>query len=141
MDNSKKIRRGDVIAARGHRYQVERILFQDWYGNRSGYDVEFIDSTINAEYHHWKQEFDGGDVIRCHRYYSTCQCAACIDWNVADGGWRLRIWNGDGHKIWESHYGVQSDPFGPDGKAAFEKAEFDMKAYHSNDVWTEKVDD
>ena len=65
------IRSGDTIRSRFLAYTVEKILFQDWYGPREdvppcsdmwGYDIEFIDT--DGYYHHWKQNMDGGDVIR-----------------------------------------------------------------------------
>lgn len=69
--NSNIIKAGDVIRSGCHAYTVGRILFQDWYGPREavppcsdcwGYDVEFTDN--NGNYHHWKQNMDGGDVVR-----------------------------------------------------------------------------
>jgi len=70
MNNSTMIQPGDVITALGHSYTVSVVLFQDWYGDRSdangtawwGYDIEFKDT--NGNYHHWKQNEDGGDVVR-----------------------------------------------------------------------------
>ena len=69
--DSNKISAGDVIRSGYLSYTVDKILYQDWFGPREavppcsdwwGYDVEFIDD--NGYYHHWKQNIDGGDVIR-----------------------------------------------------------------------------
>ena len=49
---------GDRITAFGYRFTVETVLFQDWYGEKDGFDVEFTDTKGN--YHHWKQNQDGG---------------------------------------------------------------------------------
>ena len=69
--NSNPLRPGDVIRAYGLSFTIAKIFYQDWYGPRDaapecsdfwGYDVEFRDTE--GRYHHWKQNEDGGDVIR-----------------------------------------------------------------------------
>ena len=57
MANVAKI--GDKVTACGHTYTIAKILFQG-YWDRYGWDIEFIDSKGN--YHHWKQEQDGGNL-------------------------------------------------------------------------------
>ena len=62
---------GDRITAYGLTFSVGTILFQDFYGHQEnacfgsdcfGFDCEFLDSKGN--YHHWKQNQDGGFVER-----------------------------------------------------------------------------
>lgn len=60
MDSSKKVFPGDKITAYGLEFTVWQILYQDCICGT--YDVEFIDDQ--ARYHHWKQDQDGGHVIR-----------------------------------------------------------------------------
>lgn len=68
ITNENCINPGDVISDRsGLAFTVARVLFQDHYGDRFGYDVEFIDDQ-NA-YHHWKQDEDGGTVARSVLHY------------------------------------------------------------------------
>ena len=56
----KKIVKGDKITAFGYTFEVDEVIYQDYYmGN---YDVEFLDTR--GGYHHWKSEFDGGRVIK-----------------------------------------------------------------------------
>lgn len=68
---SNPILHGDKITALGLSFTVDEILYQDYYGSRAdvhpcsdcwGYDVEFKDPRGN--YHHWKQNQDGGQVAR-----------------------------------------------------------------------------
>ena len=59
----KKIFPGDQITAQGHTFTVWRILYQDCISG--SYDVEFIDDADG--YHHWKQDQDGGHIIRSGR--------------------------------------------------------------------------
>lgn len=58
--NMEKVFPGDRITALGHTFTVWYILYQDHLCDT--YDVEFIDD--HDRYHHWKQEYDGGTVIR-----------------------------------------------------------------------------
>lgn len=51
---------GDSISALGYTFDVWTILYQDSLAGL--YDVEFLDST--GRYHHWKENQDGGHVIR-----------------------------------------------------------------------------
>lgn len=56
----EKIVKGDKITALGYTFEVDEVIYQDYYmGN---YDVEFLD--VRGGYHHWKSEFDGGRVIK-----------------------------------------------------------------------------
>ena len=54
------ILKGDKISALGLSFTVDRILYQEYLCG--AFDCEFIDTKGN--YHHWKQEFDGGNVNR-----------------------------------------------------------------------------
>ena len=56
--DTSKIVPGDVITALGHSFTVWIIYYQDHMDG--SYDVEFIDDQLR--YHHWKQEYDGGNV-------------------------------------------------------------------------------
>ena len=68
ITNKTRINPGDVISNRsGLAFTVSSVLFQDHYGDRFGYDVEFIYDQ-NA-YHHWKQDEDGGTVTRSVPHY------------------------------------------------------------------------
>ena len=58
--NTEKVFPGDRITALGYTFTVWSILYQDHLCG--SYDVEFIDD--HDRYHHWKQECDGGNVIR-----------------------------------------------------------------------------
>lgn len=58
--NQAGINPGDNITAMGYTFTVARVLYS--YKERIGYDVEFIDSY--GGYHHWKQWYDGGELIR-----------------------------------------------------------------------------
>lgn len=70
MNSNNRILPGDRISALGCTYTVGTILYQEYYGDLSdaggtawwGYDVEFKDDA--GRYHHWKQNEDGGTVIR-----------------------------------------------------------------------------
>lgn len=56
----EKIVQGDKITALGYTFEVDEVIYQDYYmGN---YDVEFLD--VRGGYHHWKSEFDGGRIIK-----------------------------------------------------------------------------
>ena len=56
---------GDKITALGHTYTVAKILMQEYFPGRGKvpewWNVEFLDR--NDDYHHWKNQFDGGCVI------------------------------------------------------------------------------
>ena len=71
FDQAKKINPGDRITAMGYTFDVWTILYQDYFGDQAdaptgsdwyGHDIEFLDSA--GRYHHWKQNQDGGQVIR-----------------------------------------------------------------------------
>ena len=70
MNSTRSINHGDKITAMGLSFTVDRILYQDHFGDRPpvpgsdcwGYDVEFIDTHGN--YHPWKQNQDGGTASR-----------------------------------------------------------------------------
>ena len=56
-----KVEINDIVKVNGREYEVEKVLHCEfWDGN--GYDAEFIDT--NGHYHHWKQEEDGGELIK-----------------------------------------------------------------------------
>ena len=55
---------GDKIRALGYEFEVAKILYQE-YWERDGYDCEFIDSS--GGYHHWKQWYDGGELIKAEQ--------------------------------------------------------------------------
>lgn len=61
MHEVKQIKPGDKIRALGQEFIVGHIYFQHWYDLNGGWDVEFLDDKKN--YHHWKQDEDGGEVI------------------------------------------------------------------------------
>lgn len=65
------IKPGDRISAYGYTFTVGKILYQDYFGPKEavpetsdcwGYDIEFKDDQ--GRYHHWKQNQDGGELIR-----------------------------------------------------------------------------
>ena len=65
------IRSGDKITALGYTFTVDKILYQDYFGEQAsaprgsdwyGYDIEFLDDL--GRYHHWKQNQDGGMLLR-----------------------------------------------------------------------------
>ena len=56
----KLLKSGDIIVAMGISVVVKEIIYQDYFNGK--WDVEFVDSE--GKYRHWKQEFDGGDVVR-----------------------------------------------------------------------------
>ena len=60
MNTVERIHPGDAITAYGQTFTVWSVLYQDLYSDT--YDVEFLDDHDN--YHHWKQEYDGGTVTR-----------------------------------------------------------------------------
>ena len=71
MDTIRTITHGDRITACGCSFTVDTILYQDYYGDRTGrlpgsdcwgFDIEFKDPRGN--YHHWKQNQDLGTVSR-----------------------------------------------------------------------------
>lgn len=62
-----KVRVGDKIRAKGSTFTVKQILsYEDW-GNDGGIYLEFVDT--NNQYHYWKQDLDGGEVIRNEQIY------------------------------------------------------------------------
>lgn len=70
MKDVMRIEVGDAISAMGYTFTVGKILHQVYNGDLAhsggsdcwGYDVEFMDD--NGGYHHWKQNQDGGEVVR-----------------------------------------------------------------------------
>lgn len=71
ITDETRINPGDRISAYGLTFTVNKILYQDYYGPREavhpcsdcwGYDIEFTDNLGN--YHHWKQNQDGGFLTR-----------------------------------------------------------------------------
>lgn len=57
----QKARVGDRVSAMGLTFTIAGILYQ-CHGESYGWDIEFKDP--NGGYHHWKQESDGGELIR-----------------------------------------------------------------------------
>jgi hypothetical protein len=112
MDKIREIRPGDFIYALGYTFPVREVLYQDYYGDRSkagtsdcwGHDVEFKD--VDGRYHHWKQNQDGGGVIRVTWYRSTVNFRARIEqWPEGyQNEVKLLVFNQHGMKICESHY-------------------------------------
>ena len=60
MESTERVYPGDQISALGHTFTVWSILYQDHLCGT--YDVEFIDDQ--DRYHHWKEDSDGGHVVR-----------------------------------------------------------------------------
>lgn len=59
---------GDVVNVGRIYATIDRILYQDYWRD---WDIEFIDTCGN--YRHWKQGFDGGELIPkkgTKRYYN-----------------------------------------------------------------------
>lgn len=113
MTGTRKIIPGDIIYALGHSYPVVDILYQDYYGDRSncspssdcwGNDIEFIDA--DGLYHHWKQNQDGGGILRVTRFAGNMGSNARIEqWlDVYQDEVKLLVFNSHGYKTWESHY-------------------------------------
>ena len=118
-----------------------------------GYDIEFTDTS--GAYHHWKQNQDGGSAFRwdgrawspivpeeadgcpvpghriqiLHWYRNDFGFTAWIElWPVEYNGLvKLKIFNQEEYKIWESHY------TGPD---AVSRARIDLITRAAG-VWTE----
>lgn len=70
-EQKKQVIKGDRITALGYTFTVDVIIFQDYFGEKEkagigsdcfGFDIEFTDPKGN--YHHWKQNQDGGTVSR-----------------------------------------------------------------------------
>ena len=63
--DGKIIEVGDKITALGCTYTVSKVLSQEYFPESGKipewWNVEFYDK--NGNYHHWKNEFDGGCVI------------------------------------------------------------------------------
>ena len=55
-----KVSIGDTISALGYSFIVGKIIYQDYYNGN--WDVEFLD--VDGGYHHWKSEFDGGQITK-----------------------------------------------------------------------------
>ena len=53
---------GDAVEVNNKSYIVAKILHQEFWESRNEWDIEFID--VRGNYHHWKQGFDGGRLIR-----------------------------------------------------------------------------
>lgn len=53
---------GDTVNVCGKRYTIAKILSQSYWESRDEWDIEFVDTSNN--YHHWKQGFDGGRLIK-----------------------------------------------------------------------------
>ena len=56
-----KAQEGDKIRWRGSEWTIKKIYGQD-YWEGYGWRIEFEDT--HGGYHHWKQEMDGGELIR-----------------------------------------------------------------------------
>lgn len=62
MNEPRQLKAGDQIRAMGLTFTIGTIWYQHWYDMApGGWDVEFLDDKNN--YHHWKQDEDGGEVI------------------------------------------------------------------------------
>lgn len=55
----KRVRTGDKILCMGAVVTIGKILYQEYFDD---WDIEFIDTA--GYYRHWKQYFDGGQLIR-----------------------------------------------------------------------------
>lgn len=83
METREKLYPGDQITAMGQAATIWSILYQDMYADPGERDIEFIDTDGN--YRHWKECFDGGEVIRSGvpgEYYSEIS-GACGDGIIA----------------------------------------------------------
>lgn len=106
------IRPGDIIYALGYSFPVREVLYQDYYGDKAsagfsdcwGHDVEFKDAE--GRYHHWKQNQDGGGVLRVTWFRNPESFRARIEqWpECYQNEVKLLIFNSAGCKVWESHY-------------------------------------
>lgn len=114
MDNNTKIFPGDQISAMGHTFSVWSILYQDHIDGM--YDVEFIDDQ--DRYHHWKECFDGGQVIRSGEpgsyYRETSGTAgrpviACIRPRRVGKGYTAKIIYRDGPEVFLGSHGTIED--------------------------------
>lgn len=72
MRRTKQARKGDKIACMGEVVTIDKVLFADYC--MGTWDVEFIDTDGN--YRHWKQYFDGGQLIMKHK--------RALDWYGTD---------------------------------------------------------
>jgi hypothetical protein len=52
---------GDLVLVHKTEVQIDQIIFQEFYDD-CGYIIEFVDTE--GKYHHWKQELDGGCLIK-----------------------------------------------------------------------------
>lgn len=65
---------GDKIRCMGITVTIDRILYQDHWRD---WDIEFIDTADN--YRHWKQYFDGGELIPGEKKYYDAYGVDCTD--------------------------------------------------------------
>jgi len=52
---------GDIVKAKGISVEIAEINYQEWY-KEEGWNIEFMDTNDN--YRSWKQQFDGGELIK-----------------------------------------------------------------------------
>ena len=114
MDTSTKIYPGDQISALGHTFTVWSILYQDHLDG--AYDVEFIDD--HDRYHHWKECYDGGTVIRSGMpgtYYretsgaAGCDMIAYVHPRRSGIGCTATIIKRDGPDVWLGSFRTEED--------------------------------
>lgn len=60
MNNFEEVKTGDKVQCKGTTIIINEILDQDFY--RNNWSIEFKD--LNGAYYFWKQQFDGGKLIR-----------------------------------------------------------------------------
>lgn len=67
--------RGATISAMGISVVVDKVLYA--HHETIGWDVEFIDTA--GQYRHWKQWYDGGEIIFPTKRLINSQGTDCTD--------------------------------------------------------------
>jgi len=103
MENMNRLYPGDKIRAYGVTAEVFMVLFWDRYADPGEADAEIIDTAGN--YRHWKQFYDGGDIIRSGIPGDYYRPADGLDRIAAirpgkRAGYTVRIIDRDGRERW-----------------------------------------